>query len=506
LNGSRPRKPLAGRTPRLGILHIASEAAPWAKTGGLADVVGALPAALEALGHRVTTVLPLYRGVTLPDAERRPIEVTLGTRRWQGALHVVALGPTRRVVGVDVPEWFDREGLYTRGGRDHADNAERFAGLAHAALDFAQHDVDGGRIDIVHAHDWQAGLVPALIRQQPARWTRVSRAGLVMTIHNLAYQGLFPKDVVTRLSLGWDLFTVAVGEFWNQLSYLKCGIAASDMVTTVSPTYARETVQPEFGFGFDGVLHSLGDRYVGILNGIDTAVWDPSSDPLLPAHYSADDLTGKRQNKRALLEQFGLPVGDDALARPVIGIVSRLVDQKGCDLVLGASEQLMSLDATWVVLGSGESHYEAQFTALAARFPSRLGVRIGFDEGVAHLIEAGADMFLMPSRFEPCGLNQMYSLRYGTVPVVRAVGGLDDTIRGYAPRARRANGFKFREATSDALLHTVRQALRVYHRPERWAALMREGMSDDHSWGPSAREYVKVYRQARYAAALRWAE
>jgi len=290
------------------------------------------------------------------------------------------------------------------------------------------------------------------------------------------------------------------------LSYLKCGIAASDMVTTVSPTYARETVQPEFGFGFDGVLHSLGDRYVGILNGIDTAVWDPSSDPLLPAHYSADDLTGKRQNKRALLEQFGLPVGDDALARPVIGIVSRLVDQKGCDLVLGASEQLMSLDATWVVLGSGESHYEAQFTALAARFPSRLGVRIGFDEGVAHLIEAGADMFLMPSRFEPCGLNQMYSLRYGTVPVVRAVGGLDDTIRGYAPRARRANGFKFREATSDALLHTVRQALRVYHRPERWAALMREGMSDDHSWGPSAREYVKVYRQARYAAALRWAE
>jgi starch synthase len=497
---------LAGRTPRLGILHIASEAAPWAKTGGLADVVGALPLALEALGHRVTTVLPLYRGMTLPSAHVRPLEISLGARRWRGALHVLAQSATRRVVGVDVPDWYDRDGLYAQGGRDYPDNAERFAGLAHAALDFAQGDVEGGRVDIVHAHDWQAGLVPALIRQQPARWTRVARAGLVMTIHNLAYQGLFPKDVVSRLGLGWDMFTLALGEFWDQLSYLKCGIASSDMVTTVSPAYARETVQPEFGSGFDGVLRAVGDRYVGILNGIDTAVWDPASDPFLPAHYSADDLSGKRQNKRALLEQFSLPVGDDALARPVIGIVSRLVEQKGFDLVLAAAEQLMQLDATWVVLGSGESQYEAAFTSLAGRFPSRMGVRIGFDEGVAHLIEAGADLFLMPSRFEPCGLNQMYSLRYGTVPVVRAVGGLDDTIRGYASRARRANGFKFREATPDALLRTVRQALRVYHKPDRWAALMREGMSDDHSWGPSAREYVKVYRQARYAAALRWAE
>ncbi len=506
MSDSRPRKSLAGRTPRLGVLHIASEAAPWAKTGGLADVVGALPLALDALGHRVTTVLPLYRGMALSGAEIRPLEITLGTRRWRGSLHVLAQGARRRVVGVDVPDWYDRDGLYARGGRDHPDNAERFAGLAHAALDFAQHDVDGGRIDIVHAHDWQAGLVPALIRQQPARWTRVARAGLVMTIHNLAYQGLFPKDVVSRLGLGWDMFTLSVGEFWDQLSYLKCGIASSDMVTTVSPAYARETVQPEFGFGFDGVLRAVGDRYVGILNGIDTSVWDPASDAFLTAHYSADDLTGKRQNKRALLDLFGLPVGDDALARPVIGIVSRLVDQKGCDLVLAAAEQLMQFDATWVVLGSGESHYETAFTSLAARFPSRMGVRIGFDEGVAHLIEAGADLFLMPSRFEPCGLNQMYSLRYGTVPVVRAVGGLDDTVRGYAPRARRANGFKFRDATPEALLRTVRQALRIYHRTDPWAALMREGMSEDHSWGPSAREYVKVYRQARYAAALRWAE
>lgn len=509
MNSSRPRKALAGRTPRLGILHVASEVAPWSKTGGLADVASALPASLAALGHRVTIVAPLYGGQTLEGAERRPLSIGLGSRTWHGALHVTVPdtpGAGHRFVGVDVPEWFQREGLYAAGGRDFPDNAERFAGLAHAALEFAQQDVDGGRIDIVHAHDWQAGLVPALIRQQPARWTRVARAGLVMTIHNLAYQGLFPKDVIDRLGLGWDLFTIATGEFWGQLSYLKCGIALSDMVTTVSPSYARETIQPELGFGFDGILRSLGDRYVGILNGIDTSVWDPAVDARLPAHYTADDLTGKRLNKRALLDHFRLPVGDDALARPVIGIVSRLVDQKGIDLILAAAPELMSLDATWIVLGSGDARYEHQFKELAAKFPSRIGVRIGFDEGLAHLIEAGADLFLMPSRFEPCGLNQMYSLRYGTVPIVRAVGGLDDTVRPYGPRARHANGFKFEDATPDAVLRTVRLALRIYRRPERWAALMREGMHEDHSWAPRAREYVKVYRRARYSAALRWAE
>lgn len=506
LSDRPPRKTLSGRTPRLGILHVASEVTPFAKTGGLADVLGALPSALEALGHRVTTVFPLYRGVTLPQAERRPLTLTLGDQFWHGTLHVSAASATRRVVGVDVPEWFDRDGLYSTRGRDYPDNAERFAGLAVAALTFAQQDVEGGRIDIVHAHDWQAGLVPALIRQQPARWTRVARAGLVTTIHNLAYQGLFPKDVIDRLGLSWDLFTMDVGEFWGQLSYLKCGLALSDMVTTVSPSYALETLQPELGCGFDGVLQALGDRYVGILNGIDTSVWDPASDAQLPAHYTADDLSGKRLNKRAMLERFGLPMGDDALARPVIGVVSRLVEQKGFDLILAAADELMALDAIWVVLGSGDAHYEAMFRELARRHPARIAVRIGFDEGLAHLVEAGADVFLMPSRFEPCGLNQMYSLRYGTVPVVRAVGGLDDTVRSYGTRARRANGFKFADATPGALVRTVRQALRVYRRPDRWSALMRVGMREDHSWDRSAREYVKVYRRARHEAALRWAE
>lgn len=501
----RARSPLAGRTPRLSILHVASEVAPWSKTGGLADVVGALPRALEASGHTVTTVTPRYRGVAVPDgATGRPFTVTFGGGSWHGQWWDVVHSPRRRTVLVDVPAWYDREGLYGTGSTDHPDNAARFAGLAHAALHWVQETPDAGRIDIVHAHDWQAGLVPALLRTQPERWPRAARAGLVTTVHNLAYQGTFPSDVVPAVGLEWQAFTMDTGEFWGQFSFLKCGLTYSDVATTVSPTYARETVQPEHGFGFDGVLRALGDRYVGILNGIDTSVWDPASDLYLPAHYTAEDLTGKRACKRALLERCDLPVGDDALARPMVGLVSRLVDQKGIDLVLAGAEQWLALDATWVFVGTGDARYEARLRALADAYPARVSVFVGFDESLAHLVEAGADLFLMPSRFEPCGLNQMYSLRYGTVPVVRAVGGLDDTVQAFSPRAKKANGFKFQEATPDALVRTLRQALRVFRQRDVWARLMRQGMGQDHSWDRSAREYVKVYRRARHAAALRW--
>jgi starch synthase len=500
------RSPLAGRTPRLSILHIASEVAPWSKTGGLADVVSSLPRALDSQGHTHTTLTPLYRGITLEGAEVRPFSITVGGAVRRGSWHVVTESPRRRTVFVDVPEWFDREGLYGVGGKDHPDNAERFAGLAHAALAWAQEAPDAGRTDIVHGHDWQAGLAPALLRTQPERWPRVARAGLVCTIHNLAYQGNFPKDVVPHVGLEWQAFTMETGEFWGQLSFLKSGLAFSDVITTVSPTYALETVTPEHGFGLDGVLRARSADYVGILNGIDTSVWDPASDPYLPAHYTAEDLTGKRICKRALLERFGLPVGDDVMSRPVVGLVSRLVDQKGIDLVLASAREWLELDATWVFVGSGDARYEAQLRTLAAAYPARVGVFIGFDESLAHLVEAGADLFLMPSRFEPCGLNQMYSLRYGTVPVVRAVGGLEDTVRAFTARAKKANGFKFQEATPGALVRTLRQALRVFRQPDVWAGLMRRGMAEDHSWSRSAREYVKVYRRARLAAAIRWGE
>jgi len=476
---------------------VASEVAPWAKTGGLADVLGGLPAALGRLGHRSTIVLPRYRGIEGSANDQSSTGyVELGAARHSVRWIVRDADAPVRTVFVDCPELFDRDGLYGSGGRDFPDNAERFGILSAAALDFAERE-RSGRATVIHGHDWQAGLVPTLLRRQPARWSRLSRAGLVMTIHNLAYQGQFGKEVVPRLGLDWDVFKMETGEFYNNFSFLKAGIAYSDHVTTVSPKYAEETLTPAFGVGFDGVLKALGSRYSGILNGIDTELWNPGTDPYLPAHFSEADLAGKRVCKRELLNVFGLPLGDDALARPVIAMVSRLVGQKGFDWIAEAADELMSLDATWVILGSGEPRYEEMWKTLQARHPSRVGIFLGFDERRAHLAEAGADLFLMPSKFEPCGLNQMYSLRYGTVPVVHAVGGLDDTIRTWRQNSRHANGFKFAEGSGAVIAATLRQALRLYENPPQWAGLMSEGMSDDHSWDRAAREYVKVYKRAR---------
>jgi starch synthase len=316
---------------------------------------------------------------------------------------------------------------------------------------------------------------------------------------------VFDRDVVPRLGLPWSVFTMETGEFWGRFSFLKTGIMRADMVTTVSPAYARETLRPEFGAGMEGALASLGDRYVGILNGIDTSVWDPSRDPFLPAPFDVGDLAGKLKSKRALLERFNLPVGDDALARPVVGMVSRLVAQKGLDLISRAAAELTELDATWIFLGTGEPRYEEFLRRLAEQYPSRVATFIGFDESLAHLVEAGSDLFLMPSVFEPCGLNQMYSLRYGTVPVVSAVGGLDDTVQPYTLRARHANGFKFRDQSPETLVRTLKQATRLYHDKAAWIPLMERGMRADHSWQTSAREYVKVYRRARQIGAARGA-
>jgi starch synthase len=309
--------------------------------------------------------------------------------------------------------------------------------------------------------------------------------------------------MVPRLGLPWTTFTIDRAEFWGQFSFLKAAITDNDFITTVSPTYRRETLTPAAGSGMEGVLTSRARRYVGILNGIDSRVWDPNTDRHLPATYDATSLEGKGICKRALLERYGLPVGDDALARPVIGMVSRLVAQKGFDLIEAAAEELIEIDATWVFVGTGERRYEQMLEGLAARFPTRVGVHIGFDETRAHMLEAGSDIFLMPSLFEPCGLNQMYSLRYGTVPIVTPVGGLDDTVQPYTARARGANGFKLQEITPEALVRTVKQAARLYRQKDVWSRLMRAGMAADHSWKISAREYVKVYRRARLIAADR---
>lgn len=490
------------------ILTVASEAVPFAKTGGLADVIGALPTALARLGHDVDVVMPRYRGVTAGQESGR-ITVRLGgqvaeSQVWiaeergaEGAAFPEArVGPQHgrvRTIFIDYPPYYDRDFLYGTAGQDYQDNPERFAFLAVAALEWAASIPE--RVDVVHAHDWQAGLVPMLLRTGRVH-PKLLMTPVVFTIHNLAYQGVFEASWLPRLGFGWDLMRIDALEYWGRISYLKSGLMFSHLITTVSPRYAMEIQTPEFGFGFDGILRFRRDDVVGILNGIDYDQWDPARDPRIPEPYNADDLSGKRTAKQALLEQSGLTADADALQRPLVGLISRLVDQKGFDLIAAIADELVRLDASFVLLGSGERRYEDLWLGLAARHPDRVGARIGFDEGFAHLIEAGADLFLMPSRFEPCGLNQMYSLRYGTVPLVRAVGGLVDTVRNYNPRTGEGTGFSFDDYSAQALLDTMRWALGTYGDRGTWERIQRAGMRQDFSWDASARQYVKVYERA----------
>jgi starch synthase len=480
---SNPERPSAKRS----VLIIGSEAQPFSKTGGLADVLGALPPAIARLGWDVTVALPRYRGVTA-GALLETFPVSVGGFTRDAAFYEAPLGDGARALLIDCPELYDRDALYGVGNTDYVDNARRFGFLTRAALEFAGRRTPAPLV--VHAHDWQAGLAPVYLRTLYAAHPVLGGTASVFTIHNLAYQGLFEPDWLPRLDLGWNLFSVDQLEYWGRISFLKGGINHATVITTVSPRYAQEIQTPEFGFGFDGILRSRRDDLVGILNGIDTSIWDPARDPLLPQSYSANDLAGKAAAKRALLERYGLPGDPATLARPIVGMVSRMVDQKGFDLIAAIADRLPSLHATFIVLGTGESRYQTLWSSLATAHATRIGVRIGFDEGLAHLIEGGADIFLMPSRFEPCGLNQMYSMRYGTVPVVRQVGGLADTVRDGQ------TGFSFREATPDALLDALSRALKSFGKTNAWRALQQAGMAQDFSWDRSAKEYVKMYERA----------
>jgi starch synthase len=465
------------------VLMIGSEAVPFAKTGGLADVLGALPQALARLGWDVTLVLPKYRGVTAGMLVER-FALTVGGFATDAAFYEAPLGDARAVL-VDVPELYDRAELYGFGSVDYPDNPRRFGVLARAALEFAGRR--GTAPSVVHAHDWQAGLAPVYLRTLYASHPVLAGTPSVFTLHNLAYQGLFEPDWLPRLDLSWDLFATEHLEYWGKISLLKGGINNAHLITTVSRTYAKEIQTPEFGFGFDGILRARSADLIGILNGIDTTEWDPERDPVLPAPYGAGNLSAKSASKAEVLKTYGLRADEAAMKRPLVGMISRMVDQKGFDLVAALAGRLPALDAAWVVLGTGEPLYQELWRGLAARHPDRIGARIGFDERLAHLIEAGADIFLMPSRFEPCGLNQMYSLRYGTVPIVRSVGGLADTV------TEGKTGFVFREYSPEALLETLQRALAAFENAPKWRALQVAGMEEDHSWDRSALEYVKMY-------------
>jgi len=475
------------------VLIIGSEAVPFAKTGGLADVLGALPSALARLGWDATLVMPRYRDVDAGAlAARFPVSVGGYTR--DVGFYEAPLGDGARAILVDCPDLYHREAIYGVAGADYPDSPRRFAVLVRAALEWAARG--GGAPSVVHAHDWQAGLAPVYLKKLYASHPTLAGVPTVFTIHNLAYQGLFETDWLPRLDLGWDELGIDRLEFWNRISLLKGGIVDSSVITTVSRTYAKEIQTPEFGFGFDGILRQRSADIAGILNGIDTRTWNPAADAYLPVPFDVQHLEGKAAAKRAVLAQYGLPTDAATLARPLVGMISRMVVQKGLDLIEAVSDQLPALDATFVILGTGNARYQDMWVGLAAQHPDRIGVNVGFDEGLAHLIEAGADMFLMPSKFEPCGLNQMYSLRYGTVPLVRAVGGLADTVRDYSPGDAASTGFVFTDYTADAFRATLRRALDVFRVPDRWRALQVEGMRQDNSWDHSAREYVTIYGRA----------
>lgn len=462
---------------------VSSEAAPLAKTGGLADVVGALPAALRDFGDETAVVIPRYGSIDLSAARRvyENLPVWLGRVRHDT---VVYQAPAEfPLYLVDCPSLFDRPGYYGASGLDYPDNHIRFAVFARAALGVARYLF---RPDILHCHDWQAGLVPVYLRSTFAGDPTFAGVRTLFTIHNLGYQGLFPPSALADAAIDPALFGPDGLEFYGRVSYIKGGIAFADALTTVSPTYAQEIQTPEYGFGLDGALLARADVLTGILNGVDYREWSPDVDPYLPARYSVDDLSGKRVCKAQLLQEFGLP--EEAIDQPLIGIVSRFTRQKGTDILAEVAGEIVDAGFYLVALGSGEPEYEEFFRRMAADHPGRIAVRVGYDNGLAHRIEAGADLFVMPSHYEPCGLNQMYSLRYGTVPVVRATGGLNDTIDEEV-------GFKFAGYSGRALLDAVRAAGEAYADSGRWRETIRAGMLRDFSWRTSAGAYSGLYRR-----------
>lgn len=477
------------------ILFVASEGLPYSKTGGLADVVEALPKALVAQGHEVAVVLPRYRGTEVTAAVIPSLTIPMGGARLRfPAIADGALVGGVRYFFVDDPAYFDREGLYGSAGKDYPDNAERYAEFCRAAIEISKHLWP---TDVFHCHDWQTALVPVLLRTSYSDDPLVKNIPVVFTIHNMGYHGQFPKDVLERVGLPQTLFHPEGIEFYGSVNLLKGGLIYSDYLTTVSRKYAQEIQTKEFGNGLEGVAKKRADRLVGILNGVDYAAWNPAKDEWIAARYSAKDLSGKQVCKQDLLEVFGLP--HEHLERPVIGIVSRFADQKGFDLIADKANELMKEDLVLVVLGTGNRKYEALFGALAAAYPGRVGLKIAYDNALAHKVEAGSDMFLMPSRYEPSGLNQMYSLKYGTVPIVRATGGLDDSIEPFDVEHGTGTGFKFYEYSGDALLYAVRQALHHYMDERIWKRIQLNGMAKDFSWKRPASEYAKLYEAARMA-------
>ncbi|RMG46313.1 MAG: glycogen synthase GlgA [Acidobacteria bacterium] len=475
---------------RFRVSFAVSEVAPYAKVGGLADVAVALPKALMKQGLDVRIFVPRYPGVPMDEAVIPDLMVPFAF-----GLRPAAVYRTRThglpVYSIDAPIYFDREGIYGPPGGEYPDNVERYAFFSRAVLEAIKRS--GPPPHIIHCHDWQTGLIPLYLRTAYRNDPFYASTATLFTVHNLAYQGLFDPRLLPHLGFGPEVFQTDEGiEFHGMASALKAGLVAATGISTVSPRYAQEIQTPEFGCGLDGLLRARRDDVIGILNGVDYEVWNPETDPYIARNYGPDSLEGKKECKIDLLKRMNLPVD---VARPLIGSISRLVEQKGFDLIEQAAERMLHMNTSYVVLGSGDPKLENFFRQLHRAFPDRVGVYFGFDDPLAHRIEAGTDLFLMPSRYEPCGLNQMYSLKYGTVPLVRGTGGLDDTIRNFDPHSRSGNGFKFYEYSADRLLEKLQEALSVYRQKDLWRTLMLNGMRTDFSWDRSAQQYVALYRR-----------
>lgn len=476
------------------ILIVSGELHPYSKSGGLADMVGALAKTLAAQGHHVGVVTPLYRGIRekFPGLEKLDwlLDLPLGTTRVRGSVWIAEPADNLTIYFIDQPAFFDRASLYTENGADYPDNAERFIFFSKAAVNLARYLP--WKPELVHVHDWQASLVPVFMLDQKAndRWSDMPYSCL--TIHNLAYQGRFPGAAYALTNLPSAYFTAEGVEFYGLMNCLKAGIEFADVLTTVSPRYAREITTETFGCALDGVLRRRQHALVGILNGVDYEEWNTVENGHLKHVYSVEELRGKADNKAALQHEMGVDANPDV---PLFATVTRLADQKGVDIQLAALQEMLASKMQFVLLGSGAPMYEKAYADLQRRFSSQVAVKIGFDEGLSHRIEAGADFFLMPSRFEPCGLNQMYSQRYGTIPIVRRTGGLDDSVTDLLDNSDRADGIKFSDYSARALAKAIRKALVLYENKELLALYRRNAMLADFSWERTALEYVRVYEE-----------
>lgn len=476
------------------VLIASPEVYPFVKTGGLADVTGALPKALKKLGVDVRVILPKHKGV---DEQRFPIRyknykiscsISLG---YVDGEIVESEYDGVKAYLVEQDDYYNRDYLYSTPDGDYQDNAIRFIFFSKSILEAIK--VTGYKPDVLHCNDWETALAPVFLKTLYKDDPDLKNIATLFTIHNIGYQGIFWHYDMHLLNIGWEYFSPDYLEFFGNINFLKGGIVFSDIINTVSKKYSQEIQTPEFGYGLDGILRTRKEDLYGIINGIDYEEWNPEKDNLLPARYSSENLKNKFICKKTLLSEFGLPIKDGV---PLMATISRLADQKGFDLIASTMEEILASGFQYVILGTGDRRYHELFTELSKKHPESFSIKIAYDNRLAHLIEAGADMFLMPSRYEPCGLNQLYSLRYGTIPIVRAVGGLEDTIIDYTKEPEHGTGFKFYDYTSDAMLDAIKRAITVYRNKAEWDTLIKKCMKEDFSWERSAREYVELYKKA----------